>query len=201
MILTPLIERCAPEVAPVTMSAIVRVESHGDPLAMYDNNTGQEVLPINLHHAVSWLRAAMARGQRVDVGIAQVDTENFRAYGLTVHGAFNACRNLSVGAQILTSAYRKASLVYGPGQEALYHAFEIYNSGRLVGDSSYSRKILASAGIPVTVLANGGLAFRTVQHYHDPFSYRWAQQPGSSYPVDASYRGSASGLGLTRKWG
>ncbi len=201
MMITHLIEKCAPEIAPVTMAAIVRVESGGNPLAMWNNTTGQKILPASRQQATSYLQQAIAAGDKVDVGLAQVDTENFQEYGLTVKTAFNACRNLRVGGQILASDYVRAVSHYGSSQEALFHAFEAYNSGYLVGDASYSRQVLASAGIPVTVLPGGGLAFKIVQHFHDPFSYHWATAPGSTFPVDASYRGSASGLGLTRKWG
>jgi type IV secretion system protein VirB1 len=136
---------CAPMVAPSTMAAIVRVESGGNPLAMWNNSTRSMVIPGNLSQAVRYLRQAMAAGQRVDVGLAQVDTENFAAYGLTPASAFDACVNLRAGAEILSADYRQAKVVYGPGQVALYHAFEAYNSGRLSGDSRYANQILSAA--------------------------------------------------------
>ncbi|MBN6742836.1 lytic transglycosylase domain-containing protein [Acidithiobacillus sp. MC6.1] len=197
---TTLAAQCAPESAPTTMAAIVRVESRGNPLAMYDNNTGQEITPPNLPQAVTWLRAAIALGQRVDVGIAQVDTENFTAYGLTPENAFDPCTNLSVGAKILLSDYRKAVTRYGPGQIALYHAFQAYNSGHLIGDPGYANRILAAAGIPVSVQQHG-VIYRLIHHYHDPFTYHWKTSSGESVHVDMRYRGSASGLSLTHKWG
>jgi type IV secretion system protein VirB1 len=112
---------------------------------MWNNTTHQEVQPPNRVAAVAYLRAVMAAGQRVDVGIAQVDTENFAAYGLTPANAFDACVNLRAGAEILSADYQQAKAVYGPGQVALYHAFEAYNSGRLSGDSRYANQILSAA--------------------------------------------------------
>lgn len=200
MMLTSLIDQCAPEISPVTMTAIVRVESGGNPLAMWNNTTGQRILPTSRQQAIAYLQQAIAAGDRVDVGIAQVDTENFQQYGLSVKSAFNACSNLRVGGQILASDYFRAARRYGAGQVALFHAFEAYNSGKLIGDGVYSRKILAAAGIPVRLLPGGGIAFTTVRHFHVPFSYKWVDAP-VTFPVDASYRGSSSGLGLTRKWG
>jgi len=146
--LPELIQHCAPQVAPATMTAIVHVESGGNPLAMWNNATKSLVIPANRQQAVAYLRRAMAAGQKVDVGIAQVDTENFAAYGLTPATAFDACTNLRVGAQILTAAYRQAVATFGSGQTALYHAFEAYNSGRLWGDSIYAKRILAASGHP-----------------------------------------------------
>jgi len=135
-------------VAPRTMQAIVQVESGGNALVMWNNTTRSRVLPPNRAAAIAYLQAAMAAGQKVDVGIAQVDTENFAAYGLTPATAFDACTNLRVGAQILTAAYRQAVATFGSGQTALYHAFEAYNSGRLWGDSIYAKRILAASGHP-----------------------------------------------------
>nr|WP_226827656.1 lytic transglycosylase domain-containing protein [Igneacidithiobacillus copahuensis] len=153
--MSSLLNQCAPEVAPATMTAIVRVESGGNPLAMWNNTTKQRVLPSTLQQAQAYLRQAMARGQRVDVGLAQVDTENFAAYGLSPANAFNACTNLRVGGQILSADYFRAVSLFGPGQVALFHAFEAYNSGTLWGDSSYANQILSVAGALIQVSAIG----------------------------------------------
>lgn len=154
--LTLLLDQCAPQVAPKTMAAIVRVESGGNPLAMWNNTTRQQVLPSTLQEAQAYLRRAMALGQKVDVGLAQVDTENFAAYGLRPANAFNVCLNLRVGASLLTQAYRKSAKQFGPGQVALFHAFEAYNSGAFWGDSGYANQILTAAGVPVQVPVIGG---------------------------------------------
>lgn len=159
MILPALIQQCAPQVAPATMTAVVRVESGGNPLAMWNNSTRSLVIPGNRQQAIAYLRRAMASGQRVDVGLAQVDTENFAAFGLTPSTAFNACTNLRAGAQILATAYRHAVATFGPGQTALYHAFEAYNSGRLWGDGVYARRILAASGHPFPLGAGGASPF------------------------------------------
>ncbi|WP_437559523.1 lytic transglycosylase domain-containing protein [Acidithiobacillus sulfuriphilus] len=149
--LNHLVTECAPMVAPSTMAAIVRAESGGNPLAMWNNTTRQRIRPPNLSSAVAYLLAAMAAGQRVDVGIAQVDTQNFAAFGLTPKTAFNACANLRVGAEILRANWQQALHAGLRGQPALYHAFEAYNSGRLWGDAIYANRILGAAGAPVFV--------------------------------------------------
>jgi type IV secretion system protein VirB1 len=136
---------CAPMVAPSTMAAIVRVESGGNPLAMWNNSTRSMVAFENRNQAVRYLRQAMATGQRVDVGLAQVDTENFAAFGLTPGTAFNACANLRAGSEILRMDWQQALASGYRGQKALYHAFEAYNSGRLWGDAQYANRILGAA--------------------------------------------------------
>lgn len=149
---------CAPMVASSTIAAIVQVESGDRPLEMWNNTTRSMVGPANRAQAIQYLRQAMAAGQQVDVGLAQVDTENFSALGLTPRTAFNACANLRAGATILHADWEKA-LAHGyRGQVALYHAFEAYNSGRLWGDAGYANKILGAAGAHAPA-GYGGLRF------------------------------------------
>jgi type IV secretion system protein VirB1 len=199
---TQLAQQCAPFVAPSTMAAIVRVESGGNPLVILDNATGRDYYPSSVPQGVAIIDRLLAMGHRqLDVGIAQVDTENFAAYGLTPATALNACTNIRVGARILQAAYKQAVSVYGPGQVALYHAFEVYNSGRLRGDPVYANKILAAAGIPVMVQGNGGLVYRHVRHYKNPFTVYWKAQKGAApIKIDTRYTGSVSGLSATVRW-
>ncbi|OFC60509.1 peptidase M56 [Acidithiobacillus caldus] len=181
--LDSLIAQCAPFVAPQTMSAIVRVESGGNPLAMWNNTTRQRILPPNRAAAIAYLQGAIAAGQKVDVGIAQVDTENFAAYGLTPENAFDACTNLRVGAKILQSDYARAAARFGPGQVALYHAFEAYNSGHLWGDAHYANTVLRSAGIPVYVQSSGKMVYRPLATV---FSWSTAPTVSAASPPRAS---------------
>jgi len=171
--ITSLAAECAPMVAPSTMAAIVQVESGGNPLAMWNNATHQEVQPPNLSAAIAYLRAAIAAGQKVDVGLAQVDTENFAAYGLTPQNAFEPCTNLRVGGEILRASWREALRHGLSGQVALYHSFEAYNSGRLWGDRVYANRILRAAGIPVSL--QGG--FERIARWRPPFfAQAWSPQ-------------------------
>jgi len=181
--LTALAQQCAPQVAPSTMAAIVRVESGGNPLAMWNNTTGQRILPPNKAAAMAYLRTAMALGQKVDVGIAQVDTENFAAYGLTPENAFNACRNLGVGASILQAAYDKALRHGMTGQVALFHAFEAYNSGQLWGDAHYANAVLQGAGLPVWVSGGGSLTYKVNPLAPLVFAVRWSQNATAKQPT------------------
>ncbi|MGC9216573.1 lytic transglycosylase domain-containing protein [Acidithiobacillus sp.] len=171
---------CAPMVAPSTMAAIVRVESGGNPLAMWNDSTRSMVVPGNRAQAMRYLRQAMDAGQQVDVGLAQVDTENFAAYGLTLANVFDACANLRAGAEILSADYRKAKAVYGAGQLALYHAFEAYNSGRLRGDALYANRILNADGVSVPanfVVTNGVHGAGTAPTAASYPQFRWRSAP------------------------
>ncbi len=185
-----LARQCAPFVAPTTMAAIVKVESGGRPLVILDNATRRDYNPASVQQGVRVIDRLLAEGHRqLDVGIAQVDTENFAAYRLTPATALNACTNIRVGAKILEAAYRQSAVTYGPGQTALYHAFEAYNSGRLIGDPGYANKILSAAGIPVMVQGGGALVYRPIPatQYHNPFTVYWKTSK-MPYTVDTRYK-------------
>ncbi|MCR2829036.1 lytic transglycosylase domain-containing protein [Acidithiobacillus ferrooxidans] len=193
---------CAPMVAARTMAAIVQVESGGRPLVMWNNSTRSMVTPGGRAQAIQYLRKAMAAGQRVDVGLAQVDTGNFAAFGLTPRTAFNACANLRAGGEILHMDWQQALASGYRGQQALYHAFEAYNSGRLRGDAQYANRILGAAGVPTSAgckpAAYGGL--RPVSWGNqvnaalptNPFpQFRWQAKPAQAV-TPASSGGSHS---------
>lgn len=185
MPITQLAAQCAPFVAPSTMAAIVQVESGGNPLVLLDNATGSTYYPKTVQQGAAIIRHLLSIGHsQIDVGIAQVDTENFATYGLTPETALNACTNIRVGARILQEGYKKAMSTYGPGQVALYHAFEAYNSGRLMGDPVYANKILAAAGVPVFIQGSGHIQYRHRQNYH-PFVLYWENQ---THHTDQHYR-------------
>jgi type IV secretion system protein VirB1 len=195
-----LVAHCAPFVAPSTMAAIVQVESGGRALVILDNSTGRDYNPPSVAEGVSTIDRLLAEGHRqLDVGIAQVDTENFAAYRLTPATALNACSNIRVGARILQAAYKQAVVAYGPGQVALYHAFEAYNSGRLNDDPAYANKILAAAGIPVQVQGNGSMTYHHVRHYKNPFTIYWKPVKGAT-PIQVDTRYKAPGLAGTITW-
>ena len=170
-----LAAQCAPMVAPSTMAAVVQHESGGNPLAMWDNTGGRRYLPTSVHQAVQILRRLLAAGHQVDVGIAQVDTENFQHYGLTVRSAFNACTNIHVGGEILKTAWFQAKHAGLHGQTALFHAFEAYNSGGIYGDAGYAQAIYAAAGIPAVVhLAHGYRYATTASRPAHEVKTRWS---------------------------
>ena len=126
----PLMEQCAPQVAPATIRAIVKVESGSNPLAINVNGgwrLGRQ--PRELDEAKAWLRWLMARGHSVDVGLMQVNTANFASVGLTPDNAFDPCRNLAAGAALLRDAYRRTRATQPDSQLALRQALSTYNTG------------------------------------------------------------------------
>lgn len=121
---------CALNVSLVTLEAVVRVESGGDPLALHVN--GVPVQPARGQDTKEVVRTAegfMRRGYSVDLGLMQLNSRNLPALGLTVLQALDPCTNLRAGAAILAADYAAAAQTRGEGQAALLAALSAYNTG------------------------------------------------------------------------
>ena len=145
--LTALIERCAPHIGPATMSAIVQVESGGDPLAIGDNTTSESYHPRDRATAEALAERLVAQGHSVDLGIAQINHANLGQLGLNLSTVFDPCTNLGAASAILAQDYVIAKRRFGAGQVALRHALGMYNAGSLDAGASYVRRVMLAAGI------------------------------------------------------
>jgi type IV secretion system protein VirB1 len=161
-----LIRDCAVGVAPVTMAAIVKVESGGNPWAIGDNTTRKPVLPKpkNYEEAVKTAKALIAEGHNIDIGLAQINNRNLKWLGLTVEEVLDPCLNLNAGAKVLKLFYTKASDKYGHGTKALMHALSGYNTGSLYKGTPYVERIFAAAKIK-----------------HSPSAFDWKAAPQTAY--------------------
>lgn len=120
---------CAPHVSPVTLAAIIRVESAGRPLAI-NINKGPRVAPARTPaEAASVARIWIERGYSVDLGLMQVNSRNLARLGVSVEQMFEPCANVAAGAVILSNNYKAAAKVRGDGQHALRDALSAYNTG------------------------------------------------------------------------
>lgn len=128
-----LAQQCAPHVSQVTMAAIVRTESGFNPYAIGVVNGRLVRQPASLSEAVATTHALSAAGWNFSAGLAQVNRENWHAYGLNEHSAFDPCRNLAVGAAILQGCFasaRRAQPDTGANsQSALRASLSCYASG------------------------------------------------------------------------
>ncbi len=146
--LAALLHSCASSVAPQTMAAVVSVESGGNPLAMHDNTVGVSYQPPDTATAIAWTTQLINRGDSVDIGLSQINSNNLSMLGLSVRAAFDPCSNLRAGATILANDYINASAHFGAGQYALRRALSAYNSGSMFAAQGYVDRILAAAGVP-----------------------------------------------------
>lgn len=122
--------QCAPDVSPVTIEAIIRVESKGNPLALNVNRVKvQPVVPKTAPEVAKVAADWIARGFSVDLGIMQINSANLPKLGLTIEQVLDPCTNIRAGAAILADGYARAKSLHGGGQTALQAALSAYNTG------------------------------------------------------------------------
>lgn len=147
---------CAVNVSPITMEAVIRVESGGNPFAIHVNKySGPQPRPVTQGEAVSIAEKFIHAGYTVDMGLAQVNSVNLSTYGLSIADAFDACKNVATGGAILASFYWKAAKEIGEGQAALLRALSYYNSGSPIRGftNGYVGRYVAGVDAPRVIYA------------------------------------------------
>ena len=125
-----LAQACAPQVAPQTLAAVAYAESRFDPLAIGVNRGPRPARrPRDPAEAARTARALIARGANLDLGLAQINSDNLGWLGLSVEDAFDPCRNLTAAGRVLQAGYRPASASPADRQVALRAALSRYNTG------------------------------------------------------------------------
>jgi len=148
----PLLEQCAPAIAPVTMAAIVQQESGGNPLALHDNTTGKSYRPGSVADAARIARELIAQGHSVDIGLAQINSRNLPRLGVSVDEVLDPCRNLQAAQAVLLDGWTLSGTLAG--------ALSAYNTGRIVGarGAKYGAGVYAQAGVVVPAIPGGRMA-------------------------------------------
>lgn len=125
-----MMQQCAPNVAPVTMAAIIQVESGGNAFALGVNGPVKRLArPTNAQEAARQARYYMGLGYSVDLGLMQINSHNLRGLGYAIEQILDPCTNLKAGSRILSRGYAGAVRHFGPGQDALKAALSAYNTG------------------------------------------------------------------------
>lgn len=159
-----LAQQCAPQVAPQTMAAIVRTESGFKPLAIGVNRGGRlERQPASVGEAVATAKWLISQGYNIDLGLAQINSDNLRRTGLSVEDAFDPCKNLAAGAFILQGNYRNARRKYANEQDVLRASLSAYNTGNFRSGFSngYVSRVIHNArtvGVPAIVTGHAAMA-------------------------------------------
>jgi type IV secretion system protein VirB1 len=149
-----LLLACAANVAPVTLEAVIRVESRGNPLALHVNGVQVQPPPaMNVAEAIGVAKSYIRRGFSVDVGLMQINSRNLAALGMTVEHALDPCANIRGGAEILTADYAEAARRQGEGQSALRGALSAYNTGDFSRGfrNGYVARYYGPGGVPALV--------------------------------------------------
>jgi type IV secretion system protein VirB1 len=155
-LLAALIHACAPSVNPVTQAAVISVESSGDAWSLHDDNDGREYRARSFRDAVRFARRLIAFNRQsygandagVDVGIGQINSNNFANLGVDAGWMLHPCPNLRVSSMMIAQAYDKqyAQLRSVPApqrdQLAIRRALQVYNSGRPSGDDAYVASVI-----------------------------------------------------------
>jgi type IV secretion system protein VirB1 len=155
-VITAALLACATNVAPITLEAVIRVESGGDPLAVNVNHlAGPQPHPGTLAEAVATAQSYVVRGYSVDLGLMQVNSRHLVALGLSIEQVLDPCTNVKAGAAILTADYADAVRSRGEGQGALQAALSAYNTGSFSRGfaNGYVARYYGPSGVPA--LAGG----------------------------------------------
>ncbi|WP_082848049.1 lytic transglycosylase domain-containing protein [Delftia sp. GW456-R20] len=128
---------CAPNIDPVLMQQVVRVESGGNPFAIGVVGGRLERQPKTLAEAVSTVRFLERAGYNYSIGTSQINRIHFGRLGWkeNIATGFDVCANLKAGAGVLEDCHRRAkragyATTQTPGMYTSIHAaLSCYYSG------------------------------------------------------------------------
>lgn len=123
-----LAQTCAPQSAPETLAAVAWTESRFDPLAIGVNRGPRPARRArDAADAARIARGLLERGANLDLGLAQINSDNLEWLGLSPEAAFNPCRSLAAADRILRGGYRPKQ--DETPQQSLRVALSRYNTG------------------------------------------------------------------------
>lgn len=123
-----LAQTCAPQSAPETLAAVAWAESRFDPLAIGVNRGPRPARRArNAAEAARIARDLLERGANLDLGVAQINSDNLEWLGLSPEAAFDPCRNLAASDRVLRAGYRPTA--GETPQQGLRVALSRYNTG------------------------------------------------------------------------
>ena len=169
----PFLAACPPGPFPQpTVSAIVAVESGGDPWAVHVNALRQaQPHPANAAEATAQALRWIAAGYTVDLGLMQVNSANLARLGVSVADMFDTCRNIAAGSYILFQDYEGALRDGKTGQDAAAAALSAYNTGNFRAgiDNGYVMRYDLSGGIEALAAAPA-----QDEKFHYTFNFNFA---------------------------
>ncbi|HXQ29452.1 MAG TPA: transglycosylase SLT domain-containing protein [Gemmatimonadales bacterium] len=148
---------CGPGVDPVTTAAIVKTESHFEPLAIRDNTLQVSIRPTSRRAAESTLGELIRRGDRLAIGLMQITTPWVSRLHLRASDLLDSCTNVRVGTWILSSNYEACRSPGRAPKATLECALSAYwtGDGRIGG--AYVNQLYARAGSPYRVSETAGV--------------------------------------------
>lgn len=153
MVPIELLHLCAPDIAPVTIAAIVQHESGGNPFLLHDNTTRKSLQPTSAAASAKLAYALIRSGHSVDIGLAQINNKNLPMLGLKVEDVLDPCTNLRAAQSILRMDWDQSG-------HDLRGALAAYNTGKTATPVGvhYSTQVFAQAGVQVPAIPGGKMA-------------------------------------------
>lgn len=146
--LPSLIQHCVPNIAQAAMTAIVQVESKGNPLAI-NLNKGYKLQfqPQSKAQAQKWIEYLNKHDYNFDIGLAQVNIKNVNKSDYKATDLLDPCTNLKLGSSILIKNYTTALPSSKSPDEAWQKAVSAYNTGNFHNGftNGYVGRVYASA--------------------------------------------------------
>lgn len=151
--------QCAPDVAPDTISRIVKTESGFNQWAIGVVGKPLKRQPQTRDEALAAVEQLDKANANFSIGLAQVNRQYFQVK--EAERVFSPCNNLKMGADILKDCYARALKVSDTEQQALLKSFSCYYSGNYTrgftkekNGSSYVDRVVAvnASGVKVPAL-------------------------------------------------
>lgn len=142
-----LAQACAPQSAPETLAAVAWAESRFDPLAIGVNRGPRPARRArDAADAAQIARGLLDRGANLDLGLAQINSDNLEWLGLSPEAVFDPCRNLAAADHVLRAGYRPRA--DETPQQSLRVALSRYNTGHPKRGfrNGYVARVEAAAG-------------------------------------------------------
>ncbi|WP_141342479.1 lytic transglycosylase domain-containing protein [Bradyrhizobium sp. USDA 3458] len=172
-----LVERCAPTAMARPLTEIVRQASSFEPLLI--TIEGRKPIPIQAtdrEEAIQLATEAIATGQQVRTGLAQLNAEETKRAGLTASTTFDACQHIAGLGRLFDARLQAASLKradrdqavaevvasFAPkasGQVSEAHVEPMATTGpdRPAGDTTVNRAAASASGRPRWDVYRSGL--------------------------------------------
>jgi type IV secretion system protein VirB1 len=119
--------QCSPDVAPDTMSRIVKTESSFNEWAIGVVGSPLKKQPQSREEALKAIKLLNEKGANYSVGLSQINRQYFSKND--IEEIFSPCTNLKMGANILKKCYSDALKESRTKREALEKSFSCYYSG------------------------------------------------------------------------
>jgi type IV secretion system protein VirB1 len=141
MLITDFYAACGPEVHPVTIAAVVAVESGGHPWAI--GTPHGAIYPRTRSEGAAVLARALRAETSVDIGLMQINSQWLPTLRIAPERLLDPCTNVRIGTAILAVNFVAAAR---PGRsllETLVAALSAFNSGSETAARSYAARVLA----------------------------------------------------------